>query len=321
MLSLFILIYIFQDANDVSSLLLVPPADAVVQIELTHSSPYDFGMDLLNQGRRSEALELFNHLIKGLEGDAKLHCVLGKAWCYWSNIDAGKALQEADYIVRKTSEPLLLARAHSLIGNIHAWWNAPDKAIEHFDRSFKYYDAIKKDGGKFNCLLGKASVAINRKDYDNAFVLIDLAKKLSPKSKSKLDCKISDIYADIEFNEFRFEKCILISEKSLREYEGRSSIMTMFHEARIGLCYALIGEYDLSFEYAQRVDSKINANPSAFVECYNNLTWLFHNRCRGYDYAEIKSRIVAWCKLNDHANQIKGVLDFIETETCPDGLK
>lgn len=279
-----------------------------------HESAYHFGIEYYFAGDIEGAARFFKHFSLKFPDD---HSILyGRAWLHWALEEYEQALRDADFLIRQTKNPVLLARAHFLVGQILKWQENLVKAKRHYQISLELYTSKAMNGGVFRCLIGMASLAYLEGETKAGDQLLERARAIAPTDSPHWEARVFEIQSDSAYLRRDWAKALYYSR---RAYEGYASTLVMsalWHQSRMAICNAMLGNYEAAWTLGREVDLKLGELPTLNQHIYyfHNLLWILHARCRGYDMNPMRKSFINWAKDNPTATK---ELEYFEQCDCP----
>jgi tetratricopeptide (TPR) repeat protein len=283
--------------------------------------PYQFGMDLAQKAHRPRAaVTWFHGLLNDIGDDESFR--FGLAWSYWLDADHQGAMKHGARLLA-SKDPLIQARAESLMGQIYGRLDKGDKAIKHFRLAVEHYRNQKRWAGVFTNSLYLAKELIGKDRFDEARVQIAQAEQanLLLQEESKLPPKgFGQIFFTncwLAYRQGLFREAAGWAERASRIYEEEGNYTSaVLNKISFSLCLAFTGDFLQAEKVADQVDNDLKRPGIApYVAAYSNLAWMAINRCRGLDVETFEQPIRLWAK-EHHDPTLQGMLDDVLKETC-----
>lgn len=300
-----------ETRDEVNEILKMKPDVAIAHVESKGTSAYDYGMDLLGLGHIDDALRYFDYLSSEVKGEGRFPLLYGKAWLHFVKNDLDKAVRHADYILFNSDDQLLAARSFYLIGMIHQIWGENETSLINTRKALEAYRALGKKGGIQRCYARLSNIYYGMGDDARAERFLGLAKSIK---SERSQARLVDIEASKAFNAREYSKAILANMKGIEAWEDVSQINVIWYTARIGFCYAMLGDYNKAYDYAAEVDRSHITKQMEDLYFFNNFTWMILSQCRNYSTKEMKAKFEEW----SDKKRFKYLIDEIENAKCDD---
>lgn len=123
---------------------------AKAQLQSSGSTPYDFGLDLLAQGRGLEAEDWFLEMISNDVNGQTAFYKIGLAWTYRSLGNSSLAMSEIQEMLQ-SGDLLVQARSNYLQGLLYIDLGETFRGRQHLEQSLTLYNHLGKKGGADMC--------------------------------------------------------------------------------------------------------------------------------------------------------------------------
>ncbi len=277
---------------------------------------YQFGYDMATiEGRLDDAIEYFVRMARHKDD---LVYYFGKAWVHWQKQEVGYAKSDAIKLINSDASDLIKARSYYLLGNIQMQNNEIDDAIESAQETERLYRHLGKNGGLYLAYILKAAIEIKRGEFEEGKAAIDEAESYNSKIKLPYPkARSHELYAEIYFQKHNYEQAIHYSNLSKDSYFRNGQDQDAWGmTTRIGLCYALLGEYERAHTISLEVDAVAKGKKFDRIRIYNYITIMYLDRCKGYDYSVRRKEVTNWIKHQKTKSPLKGLLGFVEKAGC-----
>lgn len=306
--------------TDIDQILKMEPKAAVAFVEAKGGTAYDYGMDLLAKGEIDDASAYFKHLSGGLTGEEKFKYLYGKAWLHWVKDECEEALRVADYILFNSRNELLIARSHYLLSMIHGLWGQYTKAEGNVKDALALYRKLGKKGGIQRCYVRLSTIYHLSGENRKAEKYMDMARKITPK-RPVSKARNLDAAAFKAFDDRDYARAILACIKAIEAWGDKSVLSVAWHQARIGICHAMLGDYNEAYKYADAVEQSGVTEYQKPLHYFNSLTWIMLARCRGNGYQTLMDEFSAWADKQPEKDYYKSLLKDVTKKPCPEGLR
>lgn len=295
---LFVCLCLISIQNDFEKILSMPPAEAR---EKLGEDVGEFAIDLVvDHGRHKDALTFLDQQIALAQGEKLLALKIDKAWVLYLQGGLNEALNLVDEVLLTADDPLLVARAKYMVGGIHVLWREDAIAESFFKEALSIYRKINKSGGERKCLVelynltGDPKYKVTQVSDDRNFLL---SRKALRESMNL-------------FNEQKYESALERAQYAMALSE-KDQTMKMWSKYVIGICYAALGNYDLSLKFANEVDKHTKRESLRTLEHFNLVTFALRRKCQGYGYKILLNKISTYAdeagldSLNEEVEWIK----------------
>ena len=85
---------------------------------------------------------------------------------------------------------------------------------------------------------------------------------------------------------------------------------------RIGLCWALLGNFEMAYDQAIENDRLIQNQNLVKASHFNNLTWILMDRCQDFNYDLMRQGITNWSVENQSSKNLLELLALVEDIKC-----
>lgn len=284
--------------------------------------PYQFGMDLAQKAHRPRAaVTWFEGLLNEVGEDENFR--FGLAWAYWLDSDQQGAVKHGGRLLA-SKDPLIRARALSLIGQIHGRLSKREEAIKHFRQSVELYRNQKKWGGVYTNALYLAKELIGTNRFEEARKMIGQAEQANVLLQEELRLPpkgLGHIYYTYHWLAYRqglFREAAGWAERAYRTYEDEENYSSAtLNKICFSLSLALVGDLQQAEKVADQVDQDLKRPGIApHIAAYSNLPWLVISRCRGLDVGTFEQPMRTWIKEHNDPT-LQNMLDDVLKEKCP----
>lgn len=134
-----------EQIDDAFSLVREDSQSAVALVQSWGADPYDFGLDLLAQGRGYQALTWFDRLAQVNDANPGLYLV-GMAWSYRA-LGMQEVAQEMVFDLINDENPLVQARSTYLLGLLYLDQGDRTATQSYLNLSQEHYASLGRQGG------------------------------------------------------------------------------------------------------------------------------------------------------------------------------
>jgi CHAT domain-containing protein/Tfp pilus assembly protein PilF len=207
-------------------------------------------------------------------------------------------------IATKLHDPKLLAKTHYNLARTFSGLNQPDKAVESYERSRKYFEQAGLKRDLIYVLADLGAIFFNKEDYQSAqtyseqsLLIADSAKSIDVPAGSYPDdfgrARALQTLAEIDVRNGRQERAIERLQRSLelfQELNGQDSNYAYYVAgvfAALGRVYPEIGDYDRALYYLKKASDSATTsfNQNLNANILNSIGFLYMEQ---EDYAQAK---------------------------------
>lgn len=289
--------------------------DAKLYLESKGKSIYQFGMDLINLRREPEqAIQWYTRFVKEKKDQDYLNSLFGRSWAYWINEEYHNALQDTIYLLSfKDLDPLIRTRCNYLVGLIQIFYREFNLAEQYLNKSIEIYKSLHLEGGVTMVTIELANAKIQ---LGNHLGGVSLLEKIKTKNSSFLG-RISELYGEISFREARYETAIAYLDVAIKNYKKNLDPIPQFYAlSKRGLNYALFYNFSKAYDDARKVDRFVVKYNEKTLFNYNNLTWIYLNKCRGLPTDHYTRELEIWSNASND-KELLGMKNMILNLPCP----
>lgn len=298
-------------------------------LEKKATTPYDFGIKLLRNGKSQMALAWFQQMTtETLERDEQeaQQYLFGFACVRASLGDITGALEDLDLILTRDPKPLLIARANYLKGQLI---EQNQEALHYFEKAISEYTKLGLVGGQYRVKKRIAATHLALGDLETANRCLTQLDELKPKIVKR------GINIPHEGLNFELKGELLLARgdfqgavqqfkkgRQLYQAEGLNHQSDML-EAKIALFTLASGFPAEAHRLAEALVNKCKSTNNLKVAAYNAITLIKLSLCANQtdDAAYIEQSFHAWLKDNPDNKEILNLLVWAKSRDkfpCPE---
>jgi hypothetical protein len=192
-------------------------------------------------------------------------------------------------------------------------------ASQHATSSEQFYSDLGKNGGLYLANMLHARIAIWEDQYDEGESYIKKALEYNGKIKKPYsNAQAFELRSEIAWLKKDYALSLEYALKSRDAYLEENEEVSGWHlSARVGLLHAIMGDFQSAYAIAKVVGATAKGKNLEKLLMYNHITWIYMDRCKGYDFSARKKEVERWIEFQGEGGELKDLLQYIEDIPCP----